>query len=120
MSLILSIKKLFDDQRILPDSDYAIKSVDGFINYNTVYGKMRLTEKRIVYFDHYLALGYGHIDLASAQVQQYTVDSGFSFWIGKHASLRLGVKGEFFREKKIQESQNTRNSMGYLEVGFLL
>lgn len=119
-SLTSAGKKLFDDQRILPDTDYAIKSADGFISYNTVYGKLRLTQKQIVYFDHYLAVGYGHIDLASGQNQQYTLDTGFAFWIGKHASLRFGVKSEFYRQKKLQETKNAVNTMGHVEIGYLL
>lgn len=119
-SLTSAGKKLFDDQRILPDTDYAIKSVDGLISYNTVYGKIRLTEKQIVYFDHFLAVGYGHIDLASGQNQLYTLDTGFVFWVGKNASLRFGVKSEFYRQKKLQESKNAVNTMGHVEIGYLL
>lgn len=113
-------KKLFDDQRILPDSDFAIKSVDAFVGFNTVYGKLRLTEKQIVYFDHYISLGYGHIDLASGETQLYSADTGFAFWIGKKASFRIGAKNEFFRQKKITGNKNAQATMGYLEIGYLL
>lgn len=113
-------KKLFDDEKILPDTDYAIKSADAFVNLNTVYGKLRLTKKQIVYFDHYIALGYGHIDLASGETNLYNLDTGFAFWIGKHASFRVGAKSEFFRQKKLTEDTNAHNTMGYLEIGYLL
>ena len=113
-------KRLFDEQRLLPDSDFAVKSADGFINFNTVYGKFRLTSKQVVYFDHYIALGYGHIDLVAGETQSYNLDTGLSFWIGKHASFRLGVKNEFYRQRKINESKNVQNSMGYIELGYLL
>ena len=113
-------KKLFDDEKVLPDTDYAIKSADVFINYNTMYGKLRLTDKKIIYFDHYIALGYGHIDLASGESVLYNVDTGLSFWLGKKASFRIGAKNEFYRQRKLTESKNAQNAMGYLEVGYLL
>ena len=112
-------EKLVDSQDILPDTDYAVKSTDLFINFNTVYGKLRLTDKTVVYFDHYLALGYGDIALASGETQIYTIDTGLSFWFGKHFSSRVGVKNELYVQQKINGNDNTHNVMGYLEFGYL-
>lgn len=113
-------ERLFDEGKILPDSDFAYKSADVFVNYNTVYGKLRLTKRQIVYFDHYISLGYGHIDLDSGETQLYTADTGFAFWIGKHASLRVGSRNEFFRQKKLTGDTNAHASMGYISFGYLL
>lgn len=112
-------EKLFDEEKLLPDTDFAIKSNDAFVNFNTIYGKLRLTEKQIVYFDQYIALGYGNIDLASGETNFYHLDLGFSFWIGENFSSRIGLKNEFYRQSRLIESENVHNGMGYLEIGYL-
>ncbi len=112
-------KKLFNDQQLLPDTDYATKSTEGFVNYNTIYGKLRLTKKQIVYFDQYIALGYGEIALANGATQMYTADLGFSFWLGKNFSTRIGLKNELYRQSKRNGPENVHNAMGYLEFGYL-
>lgn len=111
---------LFDKNALLPISDFAIKSSEGFINYNTVYGKLKFTDTTIVYFDHYISLGYASLDLGSGEVPAYIVDTGLSFWLGKHMSLRSGLKTELYSQKTFEgESKDTQNMMGYLEFGYL-
>jgi outer membrane beta-barrel protein len=112
-------EKLFKTKTILPDSDFAIKSSEGFVNFNTVYGKLRLTQKTIVYFDQYISIGYGKVALESGEVQMYSTDLGFSFWFGKHLSTRVGLKNEFYEQKRLVGSRNVQNAMGYLEFGYL-
>lgn len=118
--LSASGKQLYEDKSLLPDSDYALKSNEAFVNFNTVYGKLRLTKDTIVYFDQYIALGYGTIALARGEVPQYTIDLGFSFWVGKHLSARTGVKNELYTQKKLNGKTNVNNMMGYFEIGYLL
>ncbi len=117
--LSASGKKLFENKQILPDSDFAIKSTEGFINYNTVYGKLRLTKSQIVYFDQYISLGYGDIDLARGNTQVYNVDLGFAFWLGRNFSTRVGVKNEMYRQANLNDSRNVHHAMGYIEFGYL-
>lgn len=112
-------QKLFEEEKILPDTDYAIKSSEAFINFNTIYGKLRFTKDTIVYFDQYISLGYGNIQLAKEETQMYSVDLGFAFWLGKHMSTRVGVKNESYTQNKIKGPQNVHNAMGYLEFGYL-
>lgn len=112
-------EKLFDDRKILPDSDYALKSSELFVNYNTVYGKLRLTKDTIVYFDQYISLGYGMISLANGETQNYIADLGFSFWIGRHMSARIGAKNELYRQQKLNGDKNVHNVQGYIEFGYL-
>lgn len=111
--------KLFKAQNLLPDSDYAIKSTDGFINFNTIYGKLRLTKNTIVYFDQYVSMGYGKIALANGEAQMYTADLGFSFWLGKHGSARIGVKNELYEQTKLNGAEDVHSAMGYVEVGYM-
>lgn len=112
-------KKLYDDRKLLPDSDYALKGSEVFVNYNTIYGKLRLTSDTIVYFDQYISLGYGTIALANGETQNYIADLGFSFWIGKHMSARVGAKNEFYQQQKMNGDSNVHAVQGYLEFGYL-
>ncbi len=112
-------KKLFDNSQLLPDSDFAIKSTDAFVNFNTVYGKLRLTKDTIVYFDQYISLGYGDIALANGETKMVSADLGFAFWLGKNASARVGVRNEFYEQQKLNGADDVHNAMGYVEVGYL-
>ena len=110
---------LFEQEQLLPDSDFALKSSDAFINFNTVYGKVRLTRDTVVYFDQKIYLGYGNVSLSSGETQMYLADLGLSFWVGKKMSARFGVKNEFYTQKRINGDDNVHNAMGYLEIGYL-
>lgn len=117
--LTVAGEALFEREQILPDSDFAIKSTDAFITYNTVYGKVRLSQETIVYFDQYISLGYGNIALSEGEAQMYTVDLGLAFWVGKNFSSRVGVKNEFFTQQRLNGDDNVHNAMGYVEIGYL-
>ena len=112
-------KKLFDKERLLPDTDFALKSTEGFINLNTVYGKLRLTRDTVVYFDQYITLGYGDIALSQGETKMGTLDLGFAFWLGKHMSARTGLRNEFYEQEKINGDSNVHNALGYIEFGYL-
>ena len=112
-------EKLYDDKKLLPDSDYALKSSEIFVNYNTIYGKLRLTSDTIVYFDQYVSLGYGEISLANGETQNYIADLGFSFWIGKHMNARVGARNEFYQQQKLNGDSDVHTVQGYLEFGYL-
>lgn len=111
--------KLFEDSKLLPDSDFAIKSTEIFGTYHGLYGKMRVSDKQVVYFDQYMTLGYGDVELASGTTKTVSVDLGVAFWIGKHMSSRFGVKNEFYSQKKVSGDTDAYNAMGYVEFGYL-
>ncbi len=117
--LTKSGKALFDSQKILPDSDFARNSREVFANYNTVYGKLRLTDEQVVYFDQYVSLGVGEIKLSSDTTNVYSLDLGLSFWLGKHMSTRFGVKNEFYSQIQKTGKRDIHNMNGYFEIGYL-
>jgi outer membrane beta-barrel protein len=117
--LTVAGEALFEQEQLLPDSDFALKSSDAFISYNTVYGKVRLTQETIVYFDQYISLGYGNVALSRGETQMYLVDLGLAFWIGKNFSSRFGVKNEFYTQQRLNGDDNVHNAMGYIEMGYL-
>lgn len=112
-------QRLFDDKKLLPDTDFAFNSQELFVNYNTIYGKLRWSEETVVYFDQYIALGGGKMELASGKTNLAFLDLGFAFWLGKHMSTRVGFKNEFFKQTQLNGEVNKYNGMGYLELGYL-
>lgn len=113
-------EKLYREEKILPDTDFALKSTSAFVGFNTFYGKMRLTEKSIVYFDQYINLGYGNVELARNGSQKLiNIDLGFVFWGGKNFSTRIGLNNEFYSQRKVSGLSNVHNAMGYIELGYL-
>ncbi len=112
-------ERLFSEQRMLPDTDYAFNSSEIFANYNTIYGKLRITDDTLVYFDQYISLGAGKIKLASGEQNHGFADLGLSFWLGNHISTRIGVKNEFYTQKKVTGNKNVHNAFGYFELGYL-
>ncbi|MBC7538381.1 MAG: outer membrane beta-barrel domain-containing protein [Bacteriovorax sp.] len=112
-------QRLFVDKKMLPDTDFAFNGQEAFINYNTIYGKLRWTEDTVVYFDQYVALGGGRIKLASGSKNLAFADLGLSFWIGNHMSTRIGFKNEFYQQTQLSGSRNIHNGVGYFEFGYL-
>lgn len=112
-------QRLLDDQRLVPDTDYALNAQEIFATYNTIYGKLRWSKDTVVYFDQYISIGAGKIELASGKTNLGLVDLGLAFWLGKHMSARMGVKNEFYNQILRQGEDLQHNAMGYIEFGYL-
>lgn len=112
-------KLLFKKNAILADTDFALKSNELFTSYNTIYGKVRFSKDRVVYFDQYISLGLGKVKLKSQEQNMGIVDLGLSFWIGKNMSFRTGLKNEFYSQQQISGEKDTHNAMGYVSFGYL-
>lgn len=110
---------LFDREKIVPDQDFAFNSQEAFATFNTIYGKLRWSSTTIVYFDQYISLGAGQIELASGKTNHGLLDLGLAFWIGNHTSMRVGLKNEFYNQQQVTEKRLMHNAMGYLEIGYL-
>ena len=111
--------RLFNDQKLLPDTDFAKSSSEIFATYNTIYGKLRWSQDTVVYFDQYISLGVGQMDLASGKTNHGVADVGLAFWLGKHMSARIGLKNEFYNQQQLSGEVFKANSFGYLEIGYL-
>jgi len=110
---------LFNNKSILPDTDYALNGQELFVNYNTIYGKLRWSENTVVYFDQYISLGGGKVKLSSGDKNLALADIGLSFWLGNHGSARIGLKNEFYQQAQLSGSRNIHNGIGYIEFGYL-
>jgi outer membrane beta-barrel protein len=112
-------EKLLDDKQIVPDQDFAFNSQEIFATYNTIYGKLRWSSDTVVYFDQYISLGAGQLELASGKTNMGLLDLGLAFWVGKHGSMRVGIKNEFFNQQQLTTDRFMHNAMGYIEIGYL-
>lgn len=112
-------QKLLDDKQIVPDQDFAYNSQEIFATYNTIYGKLRWSADTVVYFDQYISLGAGQIELASGKTNHGMLDLGLAFWLGQNASMRFGLKNEFYNQQQLSGERFMHNAMGYLEIGYL-
>ena len=110
---------LFNNRSILPDTDYALNGQELFVNYNTIYGKLRWSENSVVYFDQYLSLGGGKVKLSSGDKNLVLADVGLAFWLGNHGSARIGLKNEFYQQAQLSGTRNIHNGIGYIEFGYL-
>jgi outer membrane beta-barrel protein len=110
---------LFNDKKVVPDTDYAKNGKELFVNFNTIYGKLRWTADTVVYFDQYIALGGGKVQLASGDKNLVFADLGLSFWLGNHGSARVGFKNEFYKQTQLSGPRNIHNGIGYIEFGYL-
>lgn len=112
-------QRLLDDQKIVPDQDFAFNSQEVFATYNTIYGKLRWSADTVVYFDQYFSLGVGQIELASGKTNHGLLDVGLAFWLKKHGSFRVGVRNEVYNQTQLNGEVLKHNAMGYLELGWL-
>ncbi len=112
-------EKLLQDRQIVPDQDFAYNSQEIFATFNTIYGKLRWSSDTVVYFDQYISLGGGQIELASGKTNHGLLDLGLAFWVGQNFSLRTGLKNEFYNQNQLNGTQFMHNAMGYMEIGYL-
>jgi outer membrane beta-barrel protein len=112
---------LLKESKLVSDSDYMLSKVDIGAEYNLFYGKFRFGTNTVFYFDQYIGLTAGMIELRRGATVAGGIDAGFSFWMGKRGSLRIGVHNNFYKETNgLGDKSLTRNMIGYLSVGLLM
>lgn len=112
-------KTLFENQSILSDTDFALSNTELFTSYNTVYGKVRFAKDNVLYFDQYVSLGLGKVDLKSGNQNMASIDLGLSFWIGKNFSFKTGLRNELYNQRQLMGEKSIHNAIGYLSFGYL-
>lgn len=112
--------RLAREQGRFPNTPFAKSMMFGTVAYNSMYGKFRITMDQVFYFDQYIALGGGVVDLNTGQQTLFVGDIGFAFWLGKWGSIRLGVRDFLYNEvKNTGESEMVHNIHGHMSVGYL-
>ena len=103
----------------LPDVDYASSRLEGRVQYNLFYGKIRFTKLQAISFDQYLGLGAARHELRSGAETGPVADLGFAFWLGRHASAHLGVKDYYYDEHRQMTNGSNHNVHGYAQLGVI-
>jgi uncharacterized protein with beta-barrel porin domain len=73
---------------------------------------------QVLYFDQYVAAGPGFVTTQYGSSPAAVVDVGFAFWLGRNASLRFGVKSQYFNEKRFVDSSNVTHVLGHFDIGY--
>ena len=89
------------------------------VQYNLFYGKIRLLENSILFFDQYAGLGWVSNHLDSGESTGPVGDLGLAFWIPDRASIHFGVKDYYYEERNVLAPGSNHNLHAYLSVGFL-
>ena len=110
---------LFHRQEILPDKDFSRHSFDVQAVYNAFYGKFRLSMERVFYFDQYFSLGLGSVNLYSGTTPMMMGDVGLSVWVSKNILIRMGLRNEWYREKRVTRTATNYNFIAHTGLGYL-
>lgn len=113
-------QRVFKEEQRIPDLTYAKTRGDIALGFNTFYGKFRLSMDKVFYFDQYLQLGAGIVNLPTTTSNAFTADAGFVFWLGKRGSFRVGLKDWYYHEKRIRSEGSNHNLIAHLDIGILL
>lgn len=111
--------RLMKAEGILPDIAYAKYRGDLTVTHHLFYGKFRASMDRVFYFDQYVSLGGGVVGLNTGRVGAAVADLGFAFWIGRNASLRVGLKDYYYLEQRAKSSGWSHNLLGHFDVGYV-
>lgn len=103
----------------LADVAFARYRADLLVGYNLFYGKFRVSMDQVFYFDQYVALGPGYVDMVLGNQAAAVAELGIVFWFGKSASLRFGLKDYFVKEIRTKSTGWAHNMIGGLQVGYV-
>lgn len=103
----------------LADVAFARYRADLMAGYHLFYGKFRLSMDQVFYFDQYVALGPGYVDMVLGNQFGAVAEAGFVFWFGRSTSLRFSVKDYFIKEMRTKSQSWAHNIIGGLQVGYV-
>lgn len=110
---------LLKEQGLLPDAAYVKSRASLLLGYNTFYGKLRFSMDSVTYFDQYVAVGPGVVNLDTGKANSFVADVGFVFWMKKMGSLRIGLQNEIYRESRGAATGTVYDMLGHLDLGLL-
>jgi outer membrane beta-barrel protein len=103
----------------LADVALARYRADLLAGYHLFYGKFRLSMDQVFYFDQYVALGPGYVDMRLGNQFAAVAEVGLVFWFGRNVSMRMSMKDYFVREVTEKGGSWAHNIIGGLQVGYV-
>lgn len=113
-----STEAFYESQKKLPDVDYANSRLEGYVDYNLLYGKMRFTKESNWYFDQYIGAGVAQHSLASGSVIGPMAHLGVVFWLSS-LSVRLEMTDYYYKETSMTSTEANHNIQGSLGLGYV-
>ena len=109
-------------QPLVPDIDYEKYAAYLTLNFYPLYGKFNLYDLGIGHYDIYILTGAGRVWLRRGGAISLLGGGGFSFWLASRFSLRLEVKYETYKAKRISITSEQRLHLTTLSValGYIL
>jgi outer membrane beta-barrel protein len=109
---------------IYPDTSYVKQRWDVAVGFNAIYGKARMTQDTVFYFDQYVAIGGGQVtqdnSIEQSTTPALTGDVGLAVWLGRKISFRVGAKDYYFMERRVATQSKVNHLLGYGAVGVML
>jgi outer membrane beta-barrel protein len=113
------IKENGTNNSTLADVAFARYRADLLAGYHLFYGKFRVSMDQVFYFDQYIALGPGYVDMVLGNQFAAVGEVGFVFWFGRSFSVRLGLKDYFVREMRTKSNGWAHNLIGGAQFGYV-
>jgi outer membrane beta-barrel protein len=104
----------------VPDLDYPLSEVGGYVNFYPVYGKMAWLDNKIAHFDVYAQLGAGQVTLKSGTTSTYSAGAGLGIWVNPKISTRFEVKYQNYTAQYYTGPLALDLTVASMQVGWLL
>lgn len=111
-------QRLFQEHNMLPDAAWVKYRGALTVGYLPFYGKFRLSMEKVFYFDQYVAIGPGFVSTDKGTVPSAVADVGLILRFGPSFMTQIGVKTDFFNEKRTVSSSLEHHVLGHLDVGY--
>jgi outer membrane beta-barrel protein len=118
-SLSSAGQKLNEMRRLVPDVAYVKYRGNLLAGYNLFYGKFRVSMDQVFYFDQYIAVGPGLVNMNTVTSPAAVADVGFVFWFGRSFNAQIGIRDYYYRQQRVISSSNVHDLMGHIDVGYL-
>lgn len=113
-------QRLREIDQVVPDSTYSKYRFDAHAGLNLFYGKFRVSNEKVFYFDQYLTLGPGLVMNEVESAPAAVGEVGISLWTANRTSVRVGLKDYLFQEKRILSQGLVNHLVAQISVGILL
>ena len=123
VSRAITVYNDFDQlQPLVPDIDYEKYAAYLLLNWYPLYGKFNLYDLGIGHYDIYFLTGGGRVWLRRSAAISLVGGGGLSFWLANRFSLRLEVRYETYKARRINITSEQRLHLTTLSValGYIL
>lgn len=105
---------------VIPDVDYALRSMMAVVNWYPIYGKTNLLDRSIAQFDLYFLAGGGQIELSSGWTSLATAGIGIGVWINNHLTTRAEIRTQGYQDEIISGPRRIQATTATIGLGWML